>query len=74
MIYSVIALAIFVWFCCILCMLMLFKLCNLECYAYRLHQQIEELKSGTMNYKQILNNLISELEKITKNYYDKKLN
>lgn len=44
MIYLLISLIVLVWLCCVLCALILFKLCNLECGAYRIYQQIEELE------------------------------
>ena len=45
MIYLLISLIVLVWLCCVLCALMLFKLCNLECSAHWIYQQIEELKN-----------------------------
>ena len=44
MVWLLISLIVLIWFTLILCALMLFKLCNLECSAHWIYQQIEELK------------------------------
>ena len=46
MIYLLISLIVLVWFCCILSMLILFKLYNVECNLHWIYQQIEELKTN----------------------------
>ena len=66
MVWLLISLIVLIWFCCILCMLMLFKLVNLECCFHRLFQEIEELKAKIKNNLSVIDNT-EQIE--SKKYY-----